>query len=66
MDERITCSVNEACRLSGLGLEEGKIQSVIVGTRRLINLESLRKLLTPLQPSARDMFEWLDKQEARQ
>lgn len=51
---RITCSVKEAIELTGLGrttiyalLDEQKITSVRVGTKRLIHVESLRRLLEP-------------------
>jgi excisionase family DNA binding protein len=48
----ITCSVTEAQRLTGLGkttiyslLGEGKITSTRIGTKRLIHVDSLRRLL---------------------
>lgn len=49
---QITCSVTEAQRLSGLGkttifrlLREQKITSTTVGAKRLIHVDSLRRLL---------------------
>ena len=49
---KITCSVKEATELTGLGkttlyslLAEGKITSVTIGAKRLIHVESLRRLL---------------------
>ena len=64
MDDRIACTVNEACRLSGLGrsklyllMEEGRVHSIRVGKRRLINLASLRALLEPQQLSFREMLD---------
>ena len=48
----LTCSVKEAQRLTGLGkttlyrlLQEQKITSTTVGTKRLIHMDSLRRLL---------------------
>lgn len=50
--ERITCSVDEACDLSGLGrsklyelIAEGAIATTTVGRRRLILMEALRAFL---------------------
>jgi excisionase family DNA binding protein len=52
----ICCSVKEAMQASGLGrtklyelMDAGKLQSVKIGERRLINWKSLEKLLTPAQ-----------------
>jgi excisionase family DNA binding protein len=49
---KITCSVRQATELTGLGkttlyalLAEGKITSTRVGTKRLIHVDSLRRLL---------------------
>jgi excisionase family DNA binding protein len=49
---KITCSVREATELTGLGrttiyslLAEGRITSTHVGTKRLIHVDSLRRLL---------------------
>ena len=49
---QLTCSVKEATELTGLGkttlyalLADGKITSVRIGTKRLIHVDSLRKLL---------------------
>ena len=49
---QITCSVAEAQRLTGLGkttlyslLAEQKITSTRIGTKRLIHVDSLRRLL---------------------
>jgi excisionase family DNA binding protein len=48
----LTVTVQEACRLSGLGyvtlyklMNEGKLQSVKVGNRRLIDYASLKGVL---------------------
>jgi excisionase family DNA binding protein len=50
----LTVSVKAACELSGLGtrtiwqlLGDGTLESVHVGRRRLVNYESLRRLLEP-------------------
>lgn len=52
---RLTCSVAEACVVSGLGrtkiyalIAEGCLKSTAVGRRRLIDVRSLRQLLAPL------------------
>ena len=52
--EPVTITILDALRLSGLGrtklyelLTNGEIQSVRVGTRRLIVFASLKALLTP-------------------
>jgi excisionase family DNA binding protein len=49
---KITCSVKEATELTGLGkttlyalLAEKKITSIRIGTKRLIHVDSLRRLL---------------------
>lgn len=49
---KITCSIREATELTGLGkttlyslMAEGKITSTRVGTKRLIHVDSLRRLL---------------------
>jgi excisionase family DNA binding protein len=49
---KITCSVKEATELTGLGkttlyalLAEGKITSTRIGVKRLIHVDSLRRLL---------------------
>jgi excisionase family DNA binding protein len=54
MTERITCSVAEACKATGLGrtkiyslISEGCLESTTVGRWRLVNVGSLRKLLRP-------------------
>jgi excisionase family DNA binding protein len=51
-DQVITAPVNEFCVLSGLGrtrvyelLNKGEIESVTIGRRRLIIIDSYRKLL---------------------
>ncbi|WP_374294514.1 helix-turn-helix domain-containing protein [Sphingomonas sp.] len=48
----ITCSVNDAARAIGIGrvtlyklMTEGKIDSVLVGRRRLVKVESIRALV---------------------
>ena len=49
---KITCSIKEATELTGLGkttlyslLAETKISSTLVGTKRLIHVDSLRRFL---------------------
>ena len=49
---KITCSIKEATELTGLGkttlyslLAEKKISSTLVGTKRLIHVDSLRRFL---------------------
>ena len=49
---KITCSIKEATELTGLGkttiyslLAQGKITSTHIGTKRLIHVDSLRRLL---------------------
>lgn len=51
---RLTCSVAEACKASGLGrtkiytlIAEGCLESTTVGRRRLILVASLQRLLMP-------------------
>ena len=51
--ERLTCTVAEACKATGLGrtkmyalMAEGCLSSTTVGRRRLIFVESLSKLLS--------------------
>jgi excisionase family DNA binding protein len=50
--EKITATVSEACQMTGLGktkifelLAAKKITGTLVGKRRLIHVESLRRLL---------------------
>jgi len=52
MHTKITCSVKEATELTGIGkttlyalLAEGKITSTRIGAKRLIHVDSLRRLL---------------------
>lgn len=49
---KITCSVKEATDLTGLGkttiyslMDAGKITSIKIGTKRLIHVDSLKRLL---------------------
>jgi DNA binding domain, excisionase family len=49
---KITCSIKEATELTGLGkttlyslLADHKITGIRIGTKRLIHVESLRRLL---------------------
>jgi excisionase family DNA binding protein len=49
---KITCSIKEASELTGLGkttlyslMAEGKITSTQIGKKRLIHVDSLRRLL---------------------
>ena len=51
-DDRITATVTEFCRLSGLGrttihemLKDGRLESVRVGKRLLIDLDSYRRFV---------------------
>lgn len=51
--EKITCTVKEALAASGLGktkmfelITQGRLQTVKVGTRRLVQVDSLRELLS--------------------
>jgi excisionase family DNA binding protein len=50
--ERMTCTIEEACAVSGLGrsrlyelLADGRLEAVKIGKRRLIKIQSLKKLL---------------------
>ena len=50
--ERLTCSVDDAVKVSGLGrsmiynkMKSGEIEWMKIGTRRLIKVTSLRRLL---------------------
>ena len=50
--ERLTCSVDDAVKVSGLGrsmiynkMKSGDIEWMKIGTRRLIKVTSLRRLL---------------------
>lgn len=47
-----TCTVRQACALSGLGrttifskISDGSLESTTVGRRRLVNVASLRRLV---------------------
>jgi excisionase family DNA binding protein len=49
---KITCSVKEAAELTGLGkttlyalLAQGRITGIRIGTKRLIHVDSLRRLV---------------------
>lgn len=49
---KITATIKEACEMSGLGrttlyskMAEGSLDTVCVGRRRLVKVDSLRKLL---------------------
>ena len=49
--ERLTCSVDEACKAVGLSrskiyelISGGEVQSVTIGRRRLVNVSSLMRL----------------------
>ena len=51
-DDRLTVSIAEACRLTGLGrssvydlANQGKIRTTKVGSRRLVVVASLRELV---------------------
>jgi excisionase family DNA binding protein len=50
--ERLTCTVDEACSVTGLGrtklyelIGDGSIATTTIGRRRLVFIESLRALL---------------------
>lgn len=50
--ETVTCSVNDAAKAIGIGrvtlykwIDEGKLESIRVGGRRLIKVDSVRKLV---------------------
>ena len=52
LDKVITASIGEFCRLSGIGrtkvyelLGDGDLESISIGRRRLIVLESYRRLI---------------------
>jgi excisionase family DNA binding protein len=52
--ERVTCTVAQACEATGLGraklyalIAEGFLETTKVGTRRLIDVGSLKRLLQP-------------------
>ena len=54
LTDRITCSVTEACAATGLGrstiyelMARGAIDSLSVGRRRLVRVESILRLLAP-------------------
>jgi excisionase family DNA binding protein len=56
--DHITCTVAEACEVSGLGrtkiyeaLTDGRLASTKIDNRRLIIVASLFKLLEPERPS---------------
>ena len=51
-DDRLTVSIAEACRLTGLGrtsiyelVNEGRVRTTRIGTRRLVHVDSLRALV---------------------
>ena len=51
-DQRLTCSVRDACNASGLSraklyqlLSDGSVSSTTIGRRRLVHVRSLRTLL---------------------
>ena len=53
-DDRLTVSIAEACRLTGLGrtslyelINEGRITTTRIGSRRLVRFDSLREIVTP-------------------
>jgi excisionase family DNA binding protein len=57
--ERPTCTIPEACQASGLGrtklyeeMADGHLEFVKIGSRRLIVVPSLLKLLTPTKREA--------------
>jgi excisionase family DNA binding protein len=59
--DRITCTVAEACEVSGLGrtkiyeaIADGRLVSTRVDKRRLILVASLQKMLTPQDVNQRD------------
>jgi excisionase family DNA binding protein len=50
--ERLTCTIAEACEAVGLGrtklyelIDEGRLDSITIGRRRLVFVRSLLKLL---------------------
>jgi hypothetical protein len=59
--EPITATIPEFRRISGIGrsriyelLDEGALESVHIGTRRLIMIDSYRQLLTRLQAAQQE------------
>jgi excisionase family DNA binding protein len=57
--ERLTCTIQEACEASGLGrtklyemLGDGRLESTKVDSRRLINVPSLLKAVGWREPEA--------------
>jgi excisionase family DNA binding protein len=73
--ERPTCSVNEACAAIPVGrsylyelIAAGKVRKIKLGKKTLIDVPSLLAAVRgdAQRPSARDMFDWLDKQEVQQ
>lgn len=79
--DRITCSVQDACTYTGLGkstinalIADGTLQSTLVGSRRLIWVASLIALVTPTKtieegpqraPPKRDSAARLDRERSR-
>lgn len=54
MTEQLACSPKEAARILGLGqttiwalIKVGRLRSVKIGTRRLVDVQSMRELLNP-------------------
>ena len=52
--EPLAVSINKACSLTGLGrttiyrlTNDGRLDAVKVGTRSLITMESIKRLMTP-------------------
>jgi excisionase family DNA binding protein len=52
MEDKITTTISDFCRLSGIGrtsvyemISDGRLQSVTIGRRRLVIIESYRALL---------------------
>lgn len=50
--ETVTCSVNDAAKAIGIGrvtlyklIDQGKIESVRIGGRRLVKIDSIRRLI---------------------
>ena len=53
-EERLTCSVAEACTAVGLSrskiyelISDGAVETVMIGRRRLVRVPSLKRLLLP-------------------
>ena len=53
-EERLTCSVAEACTAVGLSRSKiyeliggGAVETVMIGRRRLVRVHSLKRLLSP-------------------